>query len=522
MKKIFLFINFVFFVFFVIYSGTNVKGNGSESNLYQYYNNLNTNYSENKYGTCTFVSTSMLLAYYDTYLNDDIIPEQYDITSTLYNVSPGVFNENITDVENEVQYKYKLLEMKSKSLQALLIAISDKLGYNTLEITTQQRINILNYYFENIVGFFQGYEYEFKYIINGINNQNTLKNFIKNEIDMGNPVIVHYDHFIYLSNGPFSDYSHALVAYDYDNLGIYAHYGDKNAQNNTRFNIGDEYYFKLKDVFSIDFNVQHKHSNNISVYHDTNKHAVNCSCGEVFYENHVFNLEGICNICKCIGDISQPHSLKLDPSIQQTCGTQVSVFGGELNSNIITVGYTRCAYFEYTGQEISRLAWDWISYDENIAYVTQYGTIIAKNAGTTIIQASSKANPNVVTRINVVVENDYSFTEKALIMTTDSREDAFNGTEVTINGGIKGEKTIGSGYSRALCFSNSNQYPSLNDFYIFSSNPSALTIDRYGYLCASDVQTETEVTVSGYSRYNSKLIFIIQIIVYPVEGETTI
>lgn len=44
---------------------------------------------------------------------------------------------------------------------------------------------------------------------------------------MGNPVIVHYDHFIYLSNGPFSDYSHALVAYDYDNLGIYAHYGDK-------------------------------------------------------------------------------------------------------------------------------------------------------------------------------------------------------------------------------------------------------------------------------------------------------
>lgn len=122
---------------------------------------------------------------------------------------------------------------------------------------------------------------------------------------MGNPVIVHYDHFIYLSNGPFSDYSHALVAYDYDNLGIYAHYGDKNAQNNTRFNIGDEYYFKLKYVFSIDFNVQHKHSNN----------RVSSGGRDDYMRNIIFVGKMLCFIiiitciCGCKGRNNEEHAI---------------------------------------------------------------------------------------------------------------------------------------------------------------------------------------------------------------------
>ena len=55
------------------------------SNIYQYdnfmesyFDNLTTTHGHNTIGSCGYVAIDMLLCYYDTYLNDDIVPDDYD------------------------------------------------------------------------------------------------------------------------------------------------------------------------------------------------------------------------------------------------------------------------------------------------------------------------------------------------------------------------------------------------------------------------------------------------------------
>lgn len=42
--------------------------------LSAYFDYLETNFGTNDKGSCVYVSIGMLLSYYDTFLNDDIIP----------------------------------------------------------------------------------------------------------------------------------------------------------------------------------------------------------------------------------------------------------------------------------------------------------------------------------------------------------------------------------------------------------------------------------------------------------------
>ena len=44
-----------------------------------YFKNLYTNFGNNKYGTCSYVSLGMLLSFYDSYWDDSFISETYDI-----------------------------------------------------------------------------------------------------------------------------------------------------------------------------------------------------------------------------------------------------------------------------------------------------------------------------------------------------------------------------------------------------------------------------------------------------------
>ena len=46
-----------------------------------YYDNLTYNYGINYKNSCGYIALGMLLSYYDTYLYDGIIPEQFDAVS---------------------------------------------------------------------------------------------------------------------------------------------------------------------------------------------------------------------------------------------------------------------------------------------------------------------------------------------------------------------------------------------------------------------------------------------------------
>ena len=122
-----------------------------DSYLVSYFDNLTENFGYNYKGSCGYVALGMILSYYDTYWDDSIIPEQYDVNSvgTGTNMitrrnSPGVMRDYIYSPDDESDYAYGydltaeqyLAEIESKSsvsLHAKLISIGNELGYYDID-----------------------------------------------------------------------------------------------------------------------------------------------------------------------------------------------------------------------------------------------------------------------------------------------------------------------------------------------------------------------------------------------------
>lgn len=86
--------------------------------LYNYYYHLSDNKLTNNLGICGYTAISMFLSYYDTYWDDNFIPENYDsdpskvLSTNLYSHSnynsPGINNTlaestNISNLKNEIK-----------------------------------------------------------------------------------------------------------------------------------------------------------------------------------------------------------------------------------------------------------------------------------------------------------------------------------------------------------------------------------------------------------------------------------
>ena len=74
----------------IIYEMMEGTENAYRSNIYtyssfqeSYFDNLTINHGMNFLGSCGYVGIDMLLSYYDTYLSDNIVPEQYDKVNML-------------------------------------------------------------------------------------------------------------------------------------------------------------------------------------------------------------------------------------------------------------------------------------------------------------------------------------------------------------------------------------------------------------------------------------------------------
>lgn len=83
----------------------NVKRQLDNSTTF-YFHNLRENLGYNLYNSCTYVAAGALLSYYDSYLNDNFVPEKYEVHSYLkyktlcqqylsgdYCESPGIIND---------------------------------------------------------------------------------------------------------------------------------------------------------------------------------------------------------------------------------------------------------------------------------------------------------------------------------------------------------------------------------------------------------------------------------------------
>jgi len=361
-----------------------------DSFLVAYYDNLTYNFGVNYKNSCGYIALGMLLTYYDTYLNDNIIPEQYDISSvgegtdmvTRRN-SPGIYRDIIENpnavYDNTLSYfsatdYYSVMEsMSNSSLHAKLITIGASKGYYSFTNNSAPAlINISNLKnvaidFLNDVSEMQNGEYTIFSTYRGKNGTTSedIKESTINSIQAGNPVLL-------LVGAPGTSVGHFVIAYDYnpDTKTVYCHLGY--GADETHIDLNDTIFSEYWSMMTIDFNLESNPGYNYGVTTITNnipqtqyyrydncdiktyidkehnytdeylqysnsQHKAYCECGDYIIQSHQFE-NGICAMC----EFSHPHTFfyRWLSEIQHRkfCGCGYSIYASHVVSQDSTSG----------------------------------------------------------------------------------------------------------------------------------------------------------------------------------------
>lgn len=314
-----------------------------------YFDNLTNNFGMNCKGSCGYVAIDMLLSYYDTYLNDNIVSEDYDVNSVGFETdmverhnSPGSMKETSLNpslegsgmtlseywdsVSNEDYYN-RLMQLNDKSLHAKLVEVGHGIDAQenhkeNYEFTTnfEDRKKVLSLYLLMECRYQEDLDYSFEEIEKGKYDATSsdVRKWVINEIKNGYPVMLS----IASKDGKKN---HVVVAYHYDDSTdkIYCHMG-WNAS--TTHSIVTDYGYQIyKTGLSIHFNISHEHSNNYIVmkssdsgvettihcydscyidvgagvnghdfkeyhYYDSKHHSSRCTkCNQSFLSNHTYS-----------------------------------------------------------------------------------------------------------------------------------------------------------------------------------------------------------------------------------------
>lgn len=241
-----------------------------------YFYNLHYNKSFNAIGTCSYVATTMLLSYYDTYWNDNIIDEKYEMNNQLnfgkftdIHDSPGIKSElsyytesyliscdywNLVESEADNYFHFYLLQLARDHDIASDVAPNSLGPYAIKEL--------LEYYLfkdrglanctidcEQITGF------------------SDIRSYAIEKVKQGIPVIV--------CAKPIGDDGHTFIIYDYDEDGdeLYCHVGWE--IDETHIALSSLNYTFYCGAVSINLKGSHSHSNN---YVDKTTGQTYCSC----------------------------------------------------------------------------------------------------------------------------------------------------------------------------------------------------------------------------------------------------
>lgn len=271
---------------------------------YEYFRGLTDNFGENVFNSCGYVAIGQLLSYYDTYLDDNIIDEKYDIQSfgdgfdmiSRHN-SPGVLNDppiiSLTQKSPSLSYLNYLKSVRDQSFQAELICQGNELGYfntsysidNCCRTNFEQRMELLDYYLAP-----KDITYDFVYIDSQgeSSKSDEVRKFTIEQIKKGNPVLLNIGYFFKPGGG------HVAIAYDYDEEKdeVYCHMGwhDGSDTHQIPESNGMPCYY---GALIIDFDSSsHRHSNNYVVFDGDNSkgYCYNNSKVKTYY-NHQHNYE---------------------------------------------------------------------------------------------------------------------------------------------------------------------------------------------------------------------------------------
>lgn len=237
-----------------------------------YFNKLGDNIGDNSKGSCGFVATGMLLSFWDTYWDDNIVPEEYDATTALnegfidlYANSPGVIQEPdcIADASTEVYDQY-IHDYADKYFHFKLIDLFENefgnrepgqygMGYNDY-------VNLFNYYVYDFLDYSSS---DVEIIASTTDVRNKTIELVKEGIP------------VKLGIG-----NHAVVAYDYDENtdNIYCNFGW--GPNSTHVTIEQMGYSQYTNLVAFNFKDDHHdhHSNNYTYVNEYGENDTLCSC----------------------------------------------------------------------------------------------------------------------------------------------------------------------------------------------------------------------------------------------------
>ena len=255
-----------------------------------YFKNLVDNFPVNSHDTCNYTAIAMLLSFYDTYWNDSIIADRYEMKADLnsnthpHNVySPGVSyeNEGISNLSSS-EYNSYIMSSYNTDFQALLIKIARDYGIVTnssLGLDFNQVRNLLDCYL-NVTNICP--TNMFNMVTNSQAGYSPI-GFIQTFVRMGYPVLLRLGGS---TNG------HTVIAHDYDSSTgeIYVHTGWKRyGMALSHIPLSELFYTEYYDAIAIIPNSQHVHTNNYYVNYENY-----CPC-QFMYSFNNLNIESSTN-----------------------------------------------------------------------------------------------------------------------------------------------------------------------------------------------------------------------------------
>lgn len=224
-----------------------------------YFMNLGDANADNINGSCSIVSTQMLLDYYDTFENDNLVDKDFDYLKT------GIFNNccdyDITTLPDYIEDAQRQCNLLHDYLVDICTA---QLNFNPTDgggTSGEQQYKLINAYMNTRgLAYKLNSAYRISDVISGYP-----KKLIIDAIDAGRPIIV-------------NSKNHSTVAYGYDDTFVYIHDGYNNETRVT----WDFYEFGISNsvsVFDLELTGSHIHSNN---YYSRNLNQYLCPCDELF------------------------------------------------------------------------------------------------------------------------------------------------------------------------------------------------------------------------------------------------
>lgn len=307
-----------------VYFNDPVLNSRQSANLYNYYSNLTENLGDNPSNLCVSVACAMVASYYDTYYNDGIIYDYYDIQSECFNDdfdcfsttnSPGVYSKISSYCLNlDGSINANLLTNYCNNYPDYVLC---EVGYGLMSNNGVLDFAPTSYPRSFITSFFDGLNNDenitasFNSMVLLGENLSLEFEMIKDAIDNGYPTIAT------ISGGV---YNHEVVVFAYDeNDNFYYHNGYKEDNNYNFSYLGVTTSFIECFIIEIEDGYSHICSNNYySIDPITEEVTYYCPCmlNGMSYPNHVHSVSHNVDY-----DFDEDDELLFDVTHYETCSS---------------------------------------------------------------------------------------------------------------------------------------------------------------------------------------------------------